>query len=606
MYFCNNKIHIHMELPIGKKAFDILKTYKGTNDYILYLQKEYWKNKHFLPTAEQAKYIVKNHNIEPNIVNANYYLSKPCRQFVMEQLNLVAPIENIYVHKILTRRGDLLHIYGASVNEPKHFDFFYVSKNCIKLPRPTPDIDLSKYAHRPPLPHQVEGIKTLMVNKKHILAYDMGLGKSITAIIAAIEGKYKKILIVCPASLKYNWKKEISFYENPDNISMLSSSDFQLKKWNIINYDVLHKFHHTPQRGVKISDLPISYMDYAKFDLVIADEGHYLKQSSSKRSKIFADFASRIPSRWLLTGTPITNRPVDLYHLLHICESPMADNWVYFIKKYCKAKRFNRKGQTKKYWDTSGASNLSELRDFSSEYILRKLKHEVLNLPPKTIEPIYVPLEYSVKYNAYMEDYYKWSENAERLEEKPKIGDHLAQLMKIRQLLSYDKTDYTINIAEDLIEEGHKIIIFSCFTESIRKIYDHFGKSSVIIDGSVSKEKRNIAVEGFQNNDNIKVFCGNIIAAGVGLTLTEGTIVIFNDIDWVPTNHLQASDRSHRIGQEKPVHVIYPLFDNTLDTLMFDSLQNKMSIITKIMGDDANLDDFSVAKDVIAKLAKKT
>jgi SWI/SNF-related matrix-associated actin-dependent regulator 1 of chromatin subfamily A len=127
----------------------------------------------------------------------------------------------------------------------------------------------------------------------------------------------------------------------------------------------------------------------------------------------------------------------------------------------------------------------------------------------------------------------------------------------------------------------------------------------VIIDGSVSKEKRQLAVDRFQSDDKVKVFCGNIVAAGVGLTLTEGTIVIFNDLDWTPTNHAQAEDRAHRIGQVNDVHIIYPLFDETLDVIMFNTLRRKMKIINQVMGDNMITDDLSVGQEVIKDLMKQ-
>jgi SWI/SNF-related matrix-associated actin-dependent regulator 1 of chromatin subfamily A len=174
--------------------------------------------------------------------------------------------------------------------------------------------------------------------------------------------------------------------------------------------------------------------------------------------------------------------------------------------------------------------------------------------------------------------------------------------LKVRQLLSFDKLKYTIEIVEDLVENDQKVIIFSCFTNTINALHDHFGKASVLIDGSVSSKKRDEAVEKFQNDPKVKVFCGNIVAAGVGLTLTEGSVVIFNDLDWTPANHAQAEDRAHRIGQEKPVHIIYPLFDETLDTIMFQTLQRKMKIISQIMGDNMEFDEMSMSKEIIQAL----
>ena len=339
-------------------------------------------------------------------------------------------------------------------------------------------------------------------------------------------------------------------------------------------------------------------------DNILVSNCHYLKNSTSNRTKIFNDFASRIPNRWLLTGTPITNKPIDFYNLLKICESPIASNWVHFVRRYCAGKQINRKGSKQKFWLTSGASNLDELKDYSSEVMLRRTKKDSIDLPQKTIKPIYLPITYCTGYNDYIREYELWIEEMEAAGEKPTMSDHLTKLIKVRQLLSHDKIDHTIKLAEDLIENGHKVIIFSCFTQTINTIHEHFGKTSVIIDGSVSKEKRNLAVEKFQNDEKIKVFCGNIVAAGVGLTLTEGSIVIFNDLDWTPANHAQAEDRAHRMGQVNDVHIIYPLFDETLDIMMFDTLRKKMKIINQVMGDEMLEDDLSMGKEIVGRLMK--
>jgi SWI/SNF-related matrix-associated actin-dependent regulator 1 of chromatin subfamily A len=593
-----------MNLPIERIALDILKIYNGTNDYILQIQKDYFKNKSFIPTKNQSDYIVRFQNVAPHVVKKEIGIHKSCRQFVQEQLNLEFLPENIYVDKLLSRKDDILHLWGCFGGDCGYYQTIFISKECMRKIKPLPPLDFSNY-EREPKPHQIEAIEKLLQNEKFILADDMGLGKTTSAIIAAMEGKFQKILVVCPASLKLNWKKEIMNYDSEENISIVDGVDFRVKKWTIVNYDILKNFHHLPERGIKISDLPTSPIDFHKFDLVIADEAHYLKSTTSNRTKIFNDFTSRIPSRWFLTGTPITNKPVDFYNLLHLCESPIATNWIFYVRRYCAARQFNRKGTKQKYWVTAGASNLDELRDYSSDCILRRTKKDSIDLPQKTIKPVYLPIELCTNYNTYIAEYEAWVEEMAANGEKPTITDHLVKLTKVRQLLSNDKIQHTISIAEDLIENGHKVIIFSCFTQSINSIHEHFGKTSVKIDGSVSKEKRQLAVDRFQTDDKIKVFCGNIVAAGVGLTLTEGTIVIFNDLDWTPANHAQAEDRAHRIGQVNDVHIIYPLFDETLDITMYETLRKKMKIISQVMGDNMiEDDDLSMGKEVIMYLRR--
>ena len=142
--------------------------------------------------------------------------------------------------------------------------------------------------------------------------------------------------------------------------------------------------------------------------------------------------------------------------------------------------------------------------------------------------------------------------------------------MKVRQVIAEEKIQTTIELAENAIEQGKKVIIFTNFTETLNKIADHFGKSAVKLDGSTSKPKRQLSVDEFQNNDKIKAFVGNLKAAGVGLTLTAAEVVIFNDISFVPGEMSQGEDRAYRYGQKNSVLVYYPIFINTIEKIIYD------------------------------------
>lgn len=584
-------------IPIEITAKEILKTYKGSNDYLLEL-KNILVTKNRLPlTRNIADYIITNHKVKPIELNKKYTLHKSCRKFLQTQYNLDSEPEFIFINKILTRKGITIHVWGCFHDDCKYYDSIYLNKNVIKKVK---NVELPSFEQykRQPFEHQLPAIKALLENDKFILADDMGLGKSLSAIMAAITAGHKRILIVCTATLKLNWKKEIEIFESSKDISIIDGSDFTCKKWTIINYDILKNFHFLPEKGQAPEDVPKSIIDFYKFDLVIADEAHYLKNSTSNRTKIFNDFAMKIPVRWLLTGTPITNKPIDIYNLLYLCDSPLTENWVHFVRRYCAGKQFYRKGSTQKFWVTSGASNLSELNEYISDIFLRRLKKDSINLPEKTIKEIYLPLDMSTRYNKYIQEYKEWLDEQEENDIEVKQSDHLTQLVKVRQLLSEDKIKHTIALAEEFIETGNKVVIFSCFTNSLTEIYEHFGKSAVIIDGSVSAKNRDLAVEKFQNDSKINVFCGNIVAAGVGITLTKGTIAIFNDVDWVPANHAQATDRVYRIGQTENVYIIYLLVDETIDNVMYKGLQDKMKNIQTALGDQV-FNDISLVNEVI-------
>jgi SWI/SNF-related matrix-associated actin-dependent regulator 1 of chromatin subfamily A len=157
--------------------------------------------------------------------------------------------------------------------------------------------------------------------------------------------------------------------------------------------------------------------------------------------------------------------------------------------------------------------------------------------------------------------------------------------MKVRKVIANEKVKETIEFAQNIVDQGKKVIIFTNFTDTLQLIHTHFGKESVYLDGSCSKQQRQYSVDQFQENEKIKVFVGNLKAAGVGLTLTSAEVVIMNDLSFVPAEHSQAEDRAYRYGQKNNVIVYYPLFDNTIEGVIYDILNNKKQVIRTVMGD---------------------
>lgn len=591
-------------LPIESEAAKILSRYNGSNDYILYYQKTVRVNPYYEISKELAKYIIRNQNIIPSIknkwVDIHPYSGAELQKFFKKEKTP----EKVYINKVLeVKPKESVHIWGKLFEEENYYYSIMLSTSAFTKYRDVPEINWDKYKHRPPKPHQIEAINALIKHPKFILALDMGLGKSYSAIIAAIELNFKRILIVCPATLKINWKKEIIMAgESEKSISIVDGNNWQYTKWIIVNYDILRNFHYLPQRGVKKDDLPLSAIQISQFDLVIADESQKLQESTSIRSKIFNNFAFDIPNRWLLTGTPITNKPINYFNLLQICESPIADNWQRYVKTYCAGKQFTNRSTRKKYWVVSGHSNLDDLRKYTQNIILRRMKTEVEDLPDKIITPIYLPLISTVLYEKYMTEYAAWLVEMEEKGEEPPPWEHLTRLIKIRQMLSLDKIPTTVELTKDFIEEGKKVVIFTCFTETLDYLMEQFGNEAVRLDGSMHLLHRQKSVDEFQTNPKIKVFCGNIIAGGVGITLTAGEVVIFNDLDWVPTNHVQAEDRLLRISQKNNVNVFYPLFDDTLDVTMFNTLTQKKDVINTVMGDTETAFSETMVKYVVEKM----
>jgi hypothetical protein len=413
-----------------------------------------------------------------------------------------------------------------------------------------------------------------------------------STIIAALETKVKKILIVCPASLKINWQREIENYSSR-TVYIAEGKKFSMDHdIVIINYDILKNFHD-------IKNKENSEILKSKFDLVIMDEAHMISNPQAQRTKIVNDICDKVERVWLLTGTPMTSRPMNYFNLLSLVESPVAANWMSYARRYCNGFQFSV--GKRKVWNVTGSSNLDELRERTQSHILRRLKDEVLDLPDKIITPVYLRLK-SKDYEEVMGEYFNWYDN--NSEESSSLTIQFGKLMKVRKIIAEEKVKHTIELAENIIEQGKKVIIFTNFTDSLRTIYNHFGKSAVYLDGSCSKPHRQKSVDDFQENDKIKVFVGNLKAAGVGITLTAAEAVIMNDLSFVPAEHAQAEDRSHRIGQKNSTSVYYPLFENTIEGAIYDILNRKKKIISTVMGDDLMIDDASSIEEMLKMISK--
>jgi SWI/SNF-related matrix-associated actin-dependent regulator 1 of chromatin subfamily A len=579
---------------IEHKAIELLGSYSGANNYILYLKQKKENSKKFYPTRTQSDYIVNYYDSVPKVarkwVDLDSYFAK---KFAEEKYLLETPSQ-IYIEKLLVEKEKSYHIWGKFFEKDSLSEFWVPKSALIKTHNvQSVEIDYSKYSHRPPLNHQKIAIEKLAGSKRFILADDMGLGKTTSTIIAALETGSKKILIVCPASLKINWQREIENYSDRPAFICEGKKFSTEHDFVIINYDILKNFHDPKSKELTL-------LEQCNFDLVILDEAHMISNAQAQRTKIINSFVKKINRVWLLTGTPMTSRPMNYYNLLSIIESPVAQNWMAYAIRYCQGYQF--KAGNRKVWNVSGASNLEELRDRTSKQILRRLKEEVLDLPDKIITPVYLRLQ-SKEYENLMGEYYDWYDK--NPDESSSLTVQFSKLMKVRKVIANEKTRQTIEFAENILEQGKKVIIFTNFTDSLQTIYQHFGKQAVYLDGSCSNSVRQQAVDQFQNEEKIKVFVGNLKAAGVGLTLTSAEVVIMNDLSFVPAEHAQAEDRAYRYGQKSNVLVYYPLYENTIEGAIYDILNTKKQIIRTVMGDQIPENVGDVAEEILKLINKR-
>jgi SWI/SNF-related matrix-associated actin-dependent regulator 1 of chromatin subfamily A len=582
----------------GRSALDLLETYNGYNPYILGLKTEYLKTNKLLLTDTQSRYIIDNIDRDPQYINRVVNITPYLGEEIKTKYELDFTPERVLIEFMLAETDKAFHIYGKLTKKSESKLFWLPKTQVTDDPYFEPievELDFTKYNDvlgqygKKLYQHQEEGIKFLLSRNGCILADDMGLGKTTQAIIAALESGAKKILVVCPSSTKINWEREINVF--CDETTIIEGKKFNESKFTIINFDILKNFHTLVKRGKENEHGVINrQLANAGYDLCIIDEAHYLKNNDSIRGKIMVELSTKynIEKVWLLTGTPVANRPMDFFNLLKIIKSPIANNWQHYATRYCEGRKFFRtlkNGNKKQIWLTDGASNLEELASKTKNIILRRLKTDVLDMPDKVITPMHHLLDtkQQAQYEFLWEDYLLAKKAAgKRVKEEQK---DLVELILLRQFIAQQAIPYTIEMAENAIEMGRKVIIFTSFTDELNAIADHFGKSAVRHNGPMTNNMKQRSVDAFQTNDKIKVFVGNIKSAGVGITLTEGTVVIFNSFDWVTGNNEQAEDRAFRIGQKNDVNVYYQLFDNTISTRMWETLKYKKDVISTIMGE---------------------
>jgi SWI/SNF-related matrix-associated actin-dependent regulator of chromatin subfamily A-like protein 1 len=426
-------------------------------------------------------------------------------------------------------------------------------------------------------PHQIEGVAFLLGRRRAILADDMGLGKTRQAIVSLRHlAPAGPRLVVCPASVKQNWAREIAVV-TPDASLLVIEGAAPIPltaEWVIVNYDIL---------GRHVDDLL-----RMPWTALVFDEAHYLKNHTSARSKLSRQLTTTAATATpalavqLLTGTPLTSRPRDLFVLLQLAAHPLGRSFLSFAKRYCAAE----KGEYG--WKTGGASNIEELTVQLHGIMLRRSKDDVIALPPKlrTWLPVAVPSGTGARAIKKVFELLTGKDTRpapSRDVEFRRRGKLLAFLVEARQALAIAKAAATIDFVKGAIDQGEKVVVFSCFDIPIQKLANEFGDAAIVVTGKTPAAMRQPLVDRFQNDPAARVFVANIVAGGIGLNLTAATQVVFNDLDWVPTNHWQAEDRAYRIGQTRTVNVTYFVARDTIDDFVQAVLERKATLINAIV-----------------------
>lgn len=411
-----------------------------------------------------------------------------------------------------------------------------------------------------------------------------------SCILSSLEGKFKKILIICPANAKADWYRDLCFLVDKNEIGVAESSNWTYdKKFVIVNYDIIDRYHVIP-KSRKTEDIneaiSKSVLMQENFDLLIIDEVHTLSKNSGLRASIIDNYVklSGIKNIFGVSGTPITNRPIDYYSILKIIGHPLSDNWEYYIKQYCAGRQITNRTTGRKIWLTNDASNLDELYEKTKNNYLRRMKVDLSNY---NIKQQILTKEYSLNVNEEKEYQTIWDdyvlENKENGVEINEDFKMLTEKILLRQYISTKMIPNTIKLAREHIANGEKVFIVCCFDEEVKKLKEEFGDIAVIYNGKITKKSKEHSKDEFMNNPNVKVFIGNIKAAGTSLTLTSGNICIFNSFSWTPHENIQVLNRLNRIGQTKNVTIWFQVFKNTISSYMMETVISKQINIDQVI-----------------------
>lgn len=420
-------------------------------------------------------------------------------------------------------------------------------------------------------PFQKEGVAFLeSTNGRALIADEMGLGKTVQTLAwLQLHPELRPAIIVVPASLKLNWEREAKKWMTSPKVEILSGTTPSKVTGDIIiiNYDILYAW--------------LEKLRALNPKVVITDECHFYKSNKAKRTKAVKLLCKGIPYVIALSGTPIVNRPIEAFNALRLISPALFSNFDTFTNKYCNPK-FTGFG-----WDYSGASNTQELHNILvSTIMLRRLKKDVLrDLPAKTRSFIPLALHNRELYKAAEHDFIAFIRHIKGDEAARRASNAkgLTQIEGLKQLAIHGKIIEAIEWIKDFLEVSDKLVVFAVHRFTIDHLMQAFGKIAVKIDGTTSQSERQRAVDEFQVNPKIKLFIGNIKAAGVGITLTASSNVAFLELPWTPGDLVQAEDRCHRIGQKDNVTIYYLLAKDTIEEKIAAIIDKKREVIDSVL-----------------------
>ena len=467
-------------------------------------------------------------------------------------------------------------------------------------------------------PFQVAGVSYAAAKKRCLIADEMGLGKTIQALALLQHQDAFPAVVVCPASLKLNWARETVKWLLGKTVKTIwgrKQADIQADIM-VVNYSVLKWYvPRFKDMGVKA---------------VILDESHYVKNHKAQRTAAAKELCKGVGIRLLLTGTPILNRPQELISQLTVMDrlNDMGGFW-HFANHYCAA--YNDGYGL----DMSGAQNLDELNDqLRSVCFVRRRKEDVLTeLPPKQRTVVPVDITNGPKYRRAHADVVDWLRSDARITKEfltELTRDHpadewkwriatwrqqraeaaagpaeaLVRIEVLKQLAAEGKLKAMVEWITDTLEKGEKLVVFAHHKIVQHALLDALADwRPVHILGEDSAQDRQRAVDAFQNSNGVRLVICSLKAAGVGLTLTAASHVMFAELGWTPAEHDQAEDRLHRIGQEGSVNCWYLVGQDTVEDMIWKLLEDKRQVVNQATDGVAPTKDVHMLKDLLADMA---
>lgn len=397
-----------------------------------------------------------------------------------------------------------------------------------------------------------------------LLADEMGLGKTIQVIgyLNATQSDINMVLLIAPAIAKLNWEREFKeWLTRYYTIKvMYSKSKFEGAEIYIMNYDIIKK--HTKA---------ISAINW---DLLVCDESHYLKNRKTIRTKGVKKLTAK--RRICLTGTPIVNKPKDIWPVLNMLDPDEWGAYSKFTARYCAA-HMGKWG-----WDDNGASNLDELQQrLRSSVMIRRKKSEVFKeLPPKTRQIIEIKDDASVKKETnFVQKEYGKAVQELTIEDLASFDE----MAKVRHDTALAKVPFVVKHLQDIIDTGEKVVCFGWHKDVIHGIADKMKCGVSIITGDTSARMRDEYVKAFNREDGTRLFLGNIKAAGTAIRLKTSNIVVFAELPWTPAELSQAEDRVFWPGQKAAVLVHHIVMRGSIDAFIAKKLIHKQKIIDETL-----------------------